>query len=515
MSGLEGLLHGFSVVLTLDALPFALIGCLVGMLVGVLPGVGQSTGMALLIPITYHLEPVNAIIMLASIFYGAAYGGTITSVLMNVPGESETIVTTFDGHPLAKQGRGGAALAIAAIGSFVGGCFSTLVLALVAVTISRLALRLGPPEYFSLMVLSLCLAAGLLGPSVVKGLIMVVFGLLLTQVGMDPELGVARLTFGLPQLYGGIPLLALIIGFFGLSDVLLQILRPEAPGQRIGSVSSFLPTRQDLKDSTAPIARGSLIGFVLGLLPGMAGAVSTFVSYLVEKRLSRRPDLFGKGAIAGVAGPETANNAFANASFLPLLTLGIPGSAALSILVGAFMIQGLTVGPLLFLTHRDVVWGLISSMIVGNAILLLLSLPLIRMWISILYLPSALLGAVIVLFSAIGVYSVNNSANDIFILLVFTLVGVGLKLADYPLAPAVLAFVLGRPIEASLRQSLVIAKGDASVFLTRPISLVLLLAAVLIVLSTALSLTRQARPRSAEDALPSGRGEARASTRDD
>ena len=497
MGGLEGLLHGFAVIFTFEALAFALVGCMVGMLVGVLPGVGQSTGMALLIPITYHLEPVNAIVMLASIFYGAAYGGTITSILMNVPGESETVVTTFDGHPLARQGRGGPALAIAALGSFVGGCFSTLILAFTAVTISRLALRLGPPEYFSLMVLSLCLAAGLLGTSVFKGLIMVVFGLLLTQVGMDPQLGVARLTLGIPWLFDGIPLLAIIMGFFGLSDVFLQVLRPAQAGEAIASVSSLLPTRRDLKESAGPVARGSVIGFLLGLLPGMAGAVSTFFSYTIEKRLSRTPERFGHGAMAGVAGPETANNAFANSSFLPLLTLGIPGSAALSILVGAFMIQGITVGPLLFVEYPDVVWGLISSMIVGNAILLALSLPLIRIWISILYLPQNLLGAIIVLFSVIGIYSVNNSANDLFMLVVFTLVGVGLKLADYPLAPAILAFVLGRPIEASLRQSLVISQGDATIFLTRPISVVLLSIAMIVILWTAFTLLRRGGPAGA------------------
>ena len=501
MAGLEGLLHGFAVLLTPETLLFALIGCIIGMLVGVLPGVGQSTGMALLIPLTYHMNAVDAVVMLSSIFYGAAYGGTITSVLMNVPGESETVVTAFDGHPLAKSGRGGPALAIAAIGSFVGGCFSTLILALSAVAVSRLALKLGPPEYFSLMVLSLCLAAGLLGSSVVKGLIMVVFGLLLTQVGPDPDLGVARLTFGLPTLYSGIPLLALIMGFFGLADILLDLLRPRKAEQKMAEVGKILPTSADLKESVGPIARGSVIGFLLGLLPGMAGAISTFFSYLVERRVSRTPDLFGRGAMAGVAGPETANNAFANASFLPLLTLGIPGSAALSILVGAFLIQGITVGPLLFIEHADVVWGLIASMILGNAILLLLSLPLIRIWISILYVPRDLLAGIIVLFAVIGIFSVNNSANDVYMLVVFAVVGAGLKLADFPLAPAILAFVLGRPIEAALRQSLVIAHGDTTIFFTRPISAVLLAIAAIVVLRTAWSLfrTKGGRAHSAEE----------------
>ena len=493
MAGLEGLLHGFTVLLTPETLLFALIGCIIGMLVGVLPGVGQSTGMALLIPLTYHMNAVDAVVMLSSIFYGAAYGGTITSVLMNVPGESETVVTAFDGHPLAKSGRGGPALSIAAIGSFVGGCFSTLILALSATAISRLALKLGPPEYFSLMVLSLCLAAGLLGSSVIKGLIMVVFGLLLTQVGPDPDLGVARLTFGLPSLYSGIPLLALIMGFFGLADILLDLMRPRGAEEKMAEVGKILPTKSDLKESVGPIARGSVIGFLLGLLPGMAGAISTFFSYLIERRVSRTPELFGRGAMAGVAGPETANNAFANASFLPLLTLGIPGSAALSILVGAFLIQGITVGPLLFIEHADVVWGLIASMIVGNAILLLLSLPLIRIWISILYVPRDLLAGIIVLFAVIGIFSVNNSANDIYVLVVFAVVGAGLKVADFPLAPAILAFVLGRPIEAALRQSLVIAHGDTTIFFTRPISAVLLAIAAIVVLRTAWSLFQSRR----------------------
>lgn len=504
MSGIDGLLHGFAVALELEGLLFALIGCLVGMVVGILPGLGQSAGMVLLIPLTYHLEPVHAIIMLSSIFYGAAYGGTITSVLMNVPGESETIVTTFDGYPLARQGRAGPALGVAAIGSFVGGCFATLVLALTAIPLSRLALRLGPPEYFSLMVLSLCLAAGLLGRSVVKGLIMVVLGLLLTQVGMDPELGVARLTFGLPMLLDGIPLIALIMGFFGLSDVMIEVLRwRRKANQELAPIGGILPTRADLRASRAPIARGTVIGFLLGMLPGMASAVSTFVSYAVEKRVSRTPERFGHGAIEGVAGPETANNAFANASFLPLVTLGIPASAALSILFSAFMIQGITPGPMMFRTNPDVAWGLIASMIVGNAILLVLSLPLVKIWINVLRLPRAVMTATIIVFAIIGIYTVNNSPADLLVLLFFTLVGVGLKLADYPLAPAILAFVLGRPIEASMRQSLVIGHGDGMIFLSRPISVVLLAVAAFVVLRTAMSVLRppvvaRERARSAE-----------------
>jgi putative tricarboxylic transport membrane protein len=500
MEGMAGLLHGFGVALGFETLACAMIGCVVGMLVGVLPGVGQSTGMALLIPLTYHLAPTGAIIMLASIFYGAAYGGTITSVLMNVPGESESIVTTLDGHPLARQGLGGVALSIAAIGSFVGGCIATIILAFTALPVGRLAVKLGPPEYFSLILLSLCLAAGLLGESVLKGLIMVIFGLLLAQVGMDPELGVARLTFGQTALMDGIPLLAIIMGFYGVSDVLLGVLRPER-SSGIAAVKRILPSRSELRESAWPILRGSAAGFALGVLPGMSGAVSTFFSYVLEKNVSRTPEKFGHGAIAGVAGPETANNAFANASFLPLLSLGIPTSAALAILFGAFRIHGITPGPLMFRDSPDVAWGLIASMIIGNAILLALSLPLIRIWVSMLRLPENVLGALIIILSMIGMYSVNKNPTDLVLLAVFTVVGVGLKLARYPLTPAVLAFILGHSIEAALRQSLVLGDGSGAIFVTRPLSAAFLFAAVVVVLATVgRALTKSKRNQPAESA---------------
>ncbi|KAA0969337.1 tripartite tricarboxylate transporter permease [Aureimonas fodinaquatilis] len=493
MDGLIGLMQGFEVVFTWQTLALALIGCLTGMLVGILPGVGQSAGMALLIPITYHLDPAGAIIMLASIFYGAAYGGTITSILMNIPGESESIVTTFDGYPLAKQGKAGIALSISAIGSFVGGTCATIALALVALPISRLALQLGPPEYATLMLLGLTLAAGLLGSSIIKGLMMVVFGLLLSQIGTDPALGLPRFTFGNTNLLDGIPLLALIMGFYGLSDVLLSLFKPLPTGGSAAKISRLMPRASDLRESAGPIARGTLIGGLLGILPGMASAVSTFFSYAVERRVSKTPELFGKGALAGVAGPETANNSFANASFLPLMTLGIPGSAALSILFGALMIQGVTPGPLMFRDHPDVAWGLIASMIVGNGILLALSFPLIGIWVSILRLPATLIGAIIVVVSLIGVYTVQSNPFDILALAFFTLVGAGLKWLNYPLAPAILAFILGKPIESALGQSLNIAQGDFTIFLTRPISACFIAAAALIIAMSSIRLYRDAR----------------------
>jgi len=499
MEGLLGLMQGFEVALTWHNLLFALIGCMTGMLVGVLPGVGQSAGMALLIPITYRLDPAGAIIMLASIFYGAAYGGTITSILMNVPGESESIVTTFDGYPLALQGRAGTALSISAIGSFVGGTATTIALAVVAVPISRAALELGPPEYATLMMLGLCLAAGLLGSSVIKGLLMVVFGLLLSQVGSDPALGMPRLTFGNPSLIDGIPLLAIIMGFYGLSDVLLSVFKSFDMDGGAKKITRLLPTGADLRESAGPIARGTLVGAMLGILPGMASAVSTFFSYALERRISKTPEKFGKGALPGVAGPETANNAFANASFLPLMTLGIPGSAALSILFGALMIQGITPGPLMFRDHPDVAWGLIASMIVGNGMLLALSFPLIGIWVSILKLPANLIGAIIIVVSMIGVYTVQSNPFDLLALATFTVVGAGLKWLNYPLAPAILAFILGKPIESALGQTLNIYQGDATVFLTRPISATFIAAALLIILSSSIRLYRGSRQASAND----------------
>lgn len=480
MNGLDGLLHGFAVALTPGNLAFALIGCLIGMLVGVLPGIGQSTGMALLIPLTYFLPPAGAIIMLASIFYGAAYGGTITSVLLNVPGESESVVTTFDGHPMARAGRAGVALTISAIGSFVGGLVATLGLAFAALPLSQLGLRLGPPEYFALMLLGLTLAVSLLGKSLVKGVLALGLGLFLAQIGSDPTQGSPRFTFGQTVLLDGVPLLAVLMGFFGVSDVLLTAARRQRDA-RPAAVERLVPGRADLAASAGPIGRGSVIGFVLGLIPGMVAAVSTFASYVVERRVSKRPERFGKGAIQGVAGPETANNAFANASFIPLFTLGIPGSAALAILLGAFLAQGITPGPEMFRDHPEVAWGVIASMIVGNAILLVLSVPLVRGWVQILRLRPEVLGAIVLTVSVVGIYSVRNSVYDIGLLLVFAVLGCVLKLLSYPLPPLILAFVLGERMEAAFRQSLVLNQGDATVFVTRPIAAVLLALALIAV----------------------------------
>ncbi|MCU1411749.1 MAG: hypothetical protein JWR04_2456 [Rhodoglobus sp.] len=491
MNSFEGLLQGFLVALTPENLLFALIGCLVGMLVGVLPGIGQSAGMALLIPLTYVLPPAGAIIMLASIFYGAAYGGRITSILMNIPGESESVVTTFDGYPMARKGRAGIALSVTAITSFVGAVLSVLVVTVAALPLSQLAKFLGPPEYFALMVLGLCLVVALIDKSLVKGVLMLGFGLLLSQVGADPVQGSARFTFGMPDLLSGIPLLAVIMGFFGVSDVLLTAGKRHMPGT-MAKIERLLPERKDLTDSIGSTLRGSAIGFLFGLIPGMVAAVSTFASYVTEKRVSKHPEKFGTGVIQGITGPEAANKSFEIASFIPLFTLGIPGSAALAILMSAFLIQGVTPGPDMFTQHPDLVWGVIASMIVGNVILLILNFPLVRIWVQILKVPADLLGMIVIAVSVVGIFSVNNSLIDVALLALFSLIGCLLKLLQFPLPPLVLAFVLGERIESSFRQTLVFSQGNPMTFLTHPIAATILAIAVA---SIVLLKVRRRRPR--------------------
>jgi len=466
---LHELMNGFSVALQPENLFFALCGCLIGMCLGVLPGVGQSTGIAILIPVTYFIAPAGAIIMLAAIFYGAMYGGTISAVLLNVPGESEAVATTFDGHPLARQGRAGAALSIAAIGSFIGGVSATMVLVFFAKPLSKLAIAMGPPEYLLLMLLGLSLIVALVGADKMKGLSMAAVGLVLAQIGLDPVQGVERLTFGDRDLLDGLPLLAVILALFGLSDVFLQV----AGGSRgdasdIQPLTSLYPTREDLRISAAPIARGTVIGTLLGLIPGMIASMSSFTSYVVEKGVSKDKSRFGRGAMEGVAGPETANNAFGNAAFIPLLTLGIPGSAAIAILLAAFKIYGLTPGPQLFREQPDIAWGLIASMLVGNAILLILALPLVRIWVGLLRVPSYALVTAVLCLSIIGVYSQSGSIGDLYLLIGIGMVAAMLKSAGYPMAPAILAFVLGSNIESALRQTVTISDGDVVGVITRP-----------------------------------------------
>ncbi len=485
MGDFHSLLMGFSTALSLQNLLFAFIGCMMGTLIGVLPGVGPAAGTALLIPVTFQLPATGAIIMLSAIYYGAMYGGTITSVLMNVPGEAASVVTCLDGHQMALKGRAGVALSIAAIGSFIGGTVATLGLCVAAPPLARLALNFGPPEFFSLMALGLSFLMGLAGKSVVKALMMGVVGLILGLVGMDPVRGMPRFTFGQAELLSGVSFVSVIMGFFGVSDILLTI-ETEVRQVIDARMSSLVPTRKDVRDSAWPIVRGTFLGIFLGLIPGMTGSISSFMSYALERKCSKHPEKFGTGMIEGVAGPETANNSHANAALIPLLTMGIPGSPTIAVLMGAFIMNGLVPGPLLFKEHSALVWAVIASLYIGNVILLILNLPLIGLWVKILKIPYSILFAIILEFTLIGSYSVNSSAFDLKVLTLFGLIGYLFKKLDFPLAPVALTFILGPLMELAMRQSLIMSQGHMSVFVTRPLSCGMLILAVLILFSSAL-----------------------------
>jgi len=467
---------GFQVALTPQNLFFAFVGAFVGTLIGALPGIGPVTAIAVLIPFTFSLNPTSAMIMMAGIYYGSMYGGTITSVLLNTPGESASVMTCLDGYQLARQGRAGAALGIAAIGSFIAGTLSVVGLMLLSPVLVAFALKFGPPEYFGVMVLGLVTLAGLGGSSVWKALVMALVGLLLGTVGTDPIVGVTRFTFGQPSLWDGIGFLPVTMGLFALAEVLvsaeqLKNYQPVTAGLRW---RELFPSWRDIWVSKGAILRGTIIGFLVGVLPGAGATLASFMAYAIERRLSRHPERFGKGAIEGVAAPESANNAATGGAFVPLLTLGIPGSGATAVMLGILLMFGLRPGPLLFETNPDFVWGLIASMYIGNVMLLLLNLPGVPIFASLTRIPYPVLMPAIVVFSVVGAYAVGNNLADALIALVFGVIGYFLRKADYPAAPLVLALVLGPMMEKSLRQSLVISQGDFSIFLTRPITAALL-----------------------------------------
>jgi putative tricarboxylic transport membrane protein len=479
METLHLLLNGFAIALQPMNLLFALLGCVLGTLVGVLPGLGPSAATAILIPFSFALEPTPAIIMLAAIYYGAMYGGTITSVLVNVPGEAASAVTCLDGYQMARNGRAGAALAIAAIGSFIGGTAAVVALVVVALPISNLALRFGPPEFFALMLIGLTMVTGLAGRSMVRALMSAVVGLLIAMVGIDPVQGAPRFTFGFTELLGGVDIVPVVMGLFGISEILLNI---ESPARQIfdTAMSTLIPTRDDLRRSIGAILRGTGIGLFLGLIPGIGTMVPTFISYTLEKRVSKTPEKFGTGMIEGVAGPETANNAYANGAMIPLFTLGIPASPTLAILMGALMMNGLVPGPLLFSAHSDFVWAVIASFVVGNVMLLILNLPLIPMWVAVLKIPYSILFALILGFAVVGAYSVDSSVFGVGVMMAFGVLGYVFKKLDIPLAPFALTLILGPMMEKALRQSLEMSGGHLSVFYTRPLTATLLVIAVIV-----------------------------------
>jgi len=485
MDALQDLLMGFSVALAPGNLLYAFLGSAFGTLIGVLPGIGPAAGTALLIPLTARLDPTGAIIMLTAIFYGTQYSGTITSILLNVPGEAASAITCIDGHKMALKGRAGAALSIAAIGSFIGGLFATIALVFLAGPLTKLALEFGPVEFFALMILGISLMMGLAGKSMVKALMMGILGLLLAMVGMDPVRGAPRFTFGKMELMDGLNFVPVIMGLFGLSDI-LENAEESLDSTKSAEVGSLIPSREEVKDSVGPIARGSIMGTILGLIPGMTGSMASFLSYSTEKKISKHPERFGEGAVEGVAGPETANNAHANGALIPLFTLGIPASPTVAVLMGAFLMNGLIPGPFLFRENPQLVWGVIASFFIGNVILLILNLPLVGVWVKMLKIPYSILFAVILAFMVIGAYGVENSVFDVFIMLLFGVLGYLFKKFDFPMAPMILTLILGPTMERSLRRSMEMSQGDFSILFASPIAAGLLIASLIVFVTSAL-----------------------------
>jgi putative tricarboxylic transport membrane protein len=484
MDLLSNLSLGFATAASPENLFFCLIGVILGTLIGVLPGIGATATIAMLLPITFQLEPVSSLIMLAGIYYGAQYGGSTTAILINMPGESSSAVTAIDGYQMARKGKAGTALAVAALGSFFAGTVATLLVALFAPPLTTIALKFGAAEYFSLMLLGLVSAIALAHGSILKALAMVVLGLILGLVGTDIYTGTPRFTFGITEYADGLSFVALAVGVFGIAEI-LRNLEGEQDRTVLGTkLGGLFPSKEDLKSMVAPMFRGTAIGSVLGILPGGGAVLASFASYTVEKRLSDTPQEFGQGAIAGVAGPESANNAGAQTSFIPLLTLGIPANPVMALMVGAMIIQGIVPGPNVASEQPELFWGIIASMWIGNLMLVVLNLPLIGLWVKLLKVPYHVLFPVIMAFCSIGVYSVNSNVYDLYAVAFFGLMGYALlKLRCEP-APLLLGFVLGPMLEENLRRAMILGRGDPSIFVTRPISLTLLLltAAVLLVM---------------------------------
>ncbi len=475
---LQSLAYGFSVFLQPTNLLYCFFGVLMGTLVGVLPGLGPVATISMLLPVIFHAPAVSAIIMLSGVYYGAQYGGSTTSILVNIPGETSSIVTCFDGYQMAKQGRAGPALGIAAFGSFIAGTFGIIGLMLFAPTLANFALRFGPQEYFSLAVMSLTMVAYISRGPIGWSLMMACLGLLISTVGMDPVTSRARFTFGLLALLNGFEIVYVAMGLFGLSEVLVNLEQSLKRETLDTKVKNLLPNRQDWKDSAKPIARGTVIGFFMGILPGVGPAIPTFLSYTIEKKFSKHPEKFGTGIIEGVAGPESANNAASSGTFVPLFSLGIPTNSSSAILLGALLILGVQPGPLLIDSRPDLFWGVIASMYLGNVMLMVLNLPLIGLWVQLLNVPYSILSVLIIMFCEIGAYSVDNSVTGVLIMNIFGLVGYFMKRYELEGAPLILGLVLGPIIEKSYVRSLIASKGNLAILFTRPISAVFLLVAI-------------------------------------
>ncbi|HET9045713.1 MAG TPA: tripartite tricarboxylate transporter permease [Casimicrobiaceae bacterium] len=500
MDLLSHLALGFGVALTPVNLLYAFIGVLLGTLIGVLPGIGPVATIAMLLPTTYALQPVSALIMLAGIYYGAQYGGSTTAILVNMPGESSSVVTCLDGYQMARKGQAGAALAIAALGSFFAGTVATVLVAAVSTPLSALALKFGPAEYFSLMVLGLIGAVVLAHGSLVKAIAMIILGLLLGIVGTDVNSGVARFDFGIPELSDGIGVVVVAMGLFGFAEIILNLESTEKRELVKTSLKGLWLTKAQFKAAFPAVLRGTGLGSVLGVLPGGGAMLSSFASYTIEKKIAKDPSLFGKGAIQGVAGPESANNAGAQTSFIPLLTLGIPENAVMAMMVGAMTIHNIQPGPQVMTSNPGLFWGLIASMWIGNMMLVVLNLPLIGMWVKLLTVPYRMLYPAILLFCAIGVYTVNNTSFDVMQTAFFGLLGVLFAKLECEPAPLLLGFVLGPMMEENLRRALLLSRGDPFVFMQRPISAGLLIAAVLLVVIIGLPNVKKKREEAFQEA---------------
>ena len=496
----EHIYYGFGVVLQPANLVFAFLGAVAGTLVGVLPGLGPTAAMSMLLPVTFGMSPTGALIMLAGIYYGAQYGGSTTSILVNIPGEAASVVTCLDGYQMACQGRAGPALGIAAFSSFIAGTIGVLGLSFLAPPLVDAALTFGPPEYFALMCLGLTILTFLAHGSMLKALIMAILGLFVGTIGIDPIEGAQRFTFERPELMEGIGLVPIAMGMFGISEILLNIEKKMKISIFEAKLRGFLPNLQDWRNSLGAILRGTGIGFFLGILPGGGAVISSFASYAIEKRVSKHPEKFGSGVIEGVAAPEAANNAAAQGAFIPMMTLGIPSNVVMALLLGALMIHGITPGPLLMSQHPDLFWGLITSMYIGNVMLLILNLPLIPLWVKMLKIPYPILFPFILLFCLIGVYTINNNAFDIYLMILFGIFGYVARKFDFEAAPFILAVVLGPMMEKALRQSLIMSKGHFSIFATRPISGVIWgIAILLLVLPLFINISHRAKMVRLED----------------
>src|SRR5215813_4186869 len=490
----NNLIFGFGVAFSLQNLLYCLIGVSVGTLIGVLPGIGPLGTIAILMPITYSVSPVSALIMLAGIYYGAQYGGSTTAILVNLPGETSSVVTCIDGYQMARRGRAGPALAIAAIGSFFAGTVGTLLIALFGPPLAEVALQFGAPEYFSLMLMGLVAAAVLAQGDMVKSLAMVALGLLLGIVGNDVNTGLGRFTFGVNELTDGIGFIVVAVGVFAVGEIIANLGEKERREVFTSKVMNLMPTKDDLKRSLGPILRGTALGSFFGVLPGTGPAVASLSSYLVEKKLADDPSRFGNGAIEGVAGPEAANNADAQCKFIPMLTLGLPASGVMALMLGALTIQGIQPGPEVMAQRPELFWGLIASMWIGNLMLVVLNLPLVGVWVSMLKVPYRLLFPAIMAFSAIG----NNSAFEIYMAALFGVLGLIWMKLGFSLAPMLLGFVLGPMLEENLRRAMLMSRGNPSVFVTRPISLAFIIATVLILIVIAAPAVRKRRHEIAE-----------------